>query len=612
MSRHLLLMLTLFLTISLGGCENLKSWYAVEFKQGEVTSGIARLSAQHLSMITSELGKKFKDPTLPTEIVLAEDPHEYGKGRVIKTIENFVIDHPAEKVVYKDCQGIQASWHGQMRVVKATQSIYGRLTNNPEHPVIPDPNGVKMTIQVRPTKSSIKFSDKDSYLRFDEGEIKFDAFVRLAQAQEGNLKGLRVIPTSNTRFENVSMTAVKGKLFTPAVKLAFDVAESNYLVQIGMGENGEENKLKGEITAFGNNRQIPLDGEKLSPDYEAHNFIKSFSCNEGLKGAVEYRNILFEEKVGPSLAALTTLAMGKVAGKLADDYVCGMSSPAFLRSTILDGNPGDNGTARASLNGDCVINFQNYKTDPDCFGVAHIINGAARVTNASKEIKGLIFYPIKDFQDAINIYEADLGGPNLAAALARKPEPILPRSRQPALIQFTADLSGLTITEVCLDQGSKDHEAHCSNQKGADGALVFSLSKGEVKAVLRPVMGKSTDKNDDRYKMCSVRNIPVADAELTLNGVNASIKKAGNEFNLLANGAYRAVSGLIDTRENELSGDITIGKVSVPFKSLNADHVPLKPDYDRQRYEDSYQSCMQNKFIMPKSDSDCDLSDLGL
>ncbi len=604
----LILLPTLFLT----GCNDFKAWYAVEFRQGDLTSGIARLSAQHLSMVTSELGKRFKDEGVSTKIVLADDPEEIGKGTVIKTLEDIELDSPEEQIIHKDCVGVSASWKGKFRVVRATQTIYGRLTNNPQNPIIPDPNSVKMTIHVKPQSSTIRFSDKPEYMEFVDGEISFDVYPRLAQAQTGALKGLRVIPTSNARYENIKLKNITGTLVTNDVTVPFDVSESDMLMQVGMGENGDENLLKGEIVAFGNRRTIPIHGNKLNPNYNGSEFVQTYACNENFGGTVEYNNVLFEQKIGPGVAGLTTLAMGKLATKLSDDYNCGLASVAFLRATKLTGDASEDGGSYAALSAPCTITFNHYRTEPDCFGMAHEINGEAIVLSASKSMNGFVFMDVADFNASIDAYEDDIKTGNLAGIINRKPEPILPKSRQPAQIEFTADLSNLVITEVCLNEGTIFHDAHCNKKDSNEAPLKFSLHAGRVSAKLRPMLGKSVDPDDDKVHMCAVRSLPIAETEFRLEGVSASIAKTGNEFRLLANGAYRAINGRIDNHENELSGEMKIGNVIVPFKSQERDHLPLKPDYEPSRFEESFLSCSGNKFIVPSSDSDCSLTELDL
>ena len=600
------LMTLMGLVLLLSGCNGFKAWFAKEFKQAEVSSGIARLSAQHLSIITSEISKKFKDDTVKQKVDVEEDQDNYGKGKVVKTIENINIAYTNDQVVFTDCLGNVATWDGKIRVIKASQTMYGHLTKNPGNPVIPEGNQVSMKIHAQAENLRIKFSNKDSHIEIQDGEIIFDAYPRLAQAQKGNLKGLRVIPTSNSRFERVMLRNVSVMLFSEKVTMPFDIAESSYTVQIGVGENGDENRLIGRMTAFGIERPIPNDGEILVPDYNAQEFVSTYSCKDELAGVVLYQEVALEEKLGPSMAALTMLTMSKIAGKFADDSTCGMASPGFMNRVNIQAQNGDQGYAEGELDQPCQINFTNYRTEPDCMGIAYEISGDALITAGKRSTRGFVLMQQADFANAVVTY-GNLLINDLARAVAEKPEPIIPTYMQPAVISITADISKITLKEVCIDQGSRNHAGHCTANK--DFAPVEFDLKGKAQAVLKPVMGKGIDQNDRVYGMCAVRNLPIAEAELSVQDVSAVIKKSGNQLAMKAQGAYRAVSGRIADKENELSGDITIGKVKVPFidKANNKNFVPLKPDYDRQKFEDSYLSCNQGKFVVPQSDADCSI-----
>lgn len=609
MTNRFLTPVLLLISLLWSGCDNFKAWYAVEFRQGEVTSGIARLSAQHLSLMTSELSKKFGEPGVLTTITPDNDDKDFGKGTVLKTIENVEVVALADKKVFEDCLGKSANWRGKFVVVKATQTMHGRLTNNPENPVLPDPDGVKMTIRVKAAGAIIRSLHNAEYMELEDGEISFEVRPRLAQAQHGIMKGLRVVPTSNVRYENITMKGVKGTLHSPEVTLPFDISDSNMLMQIGAGENGDENLLSGEITAFGNKRKVPIDGQALDPGYQQQDFVQSFSCHENLKGVVKYKNVLVEEKLGPGVAGLTMLAMSKVVAKLVDDHECGMASVQVLRDTTLTGDEMDLGSSYSALPQPCTITFTNYRTEPDCFGVTHEINGEARVLSASQTLTGRMMESRKGFDKAIDTYAQKIKEGKLDEARTSKPKPVLPASRQPLVLELTADLSKLVVTEVCLDEGSVNHDAHCS-KKDRNDPLIFGLHGGRVTAKLKPLMGKSIDPADALVHACAIPKVPITEAQLQLEDVTASIGKSGSEFRVYADGTYSAINGKL-VGENELRGEMTVGRVKVPFKSDGKEHMPLKPDYDPLRFQESFLSCADEKFIVPMSDDECALTELG-
>src|SRR5690606_13683818 len=103
-----LFLLSLFLLTS-SGCEQLKTWIATEFMQGQISDGVARLSAQHLSIITSEINKKFDSVSaVITKAEHEDNPELFGTGQASFTLNDIEINYPAETTVYKDCLGAEA------------------------------------------------------------------------------------------------------------------------------------------------------------------------------------------------------------------------------------------------------------------------------------------------------------------------------------------------------------------------------------------------------------------------------------------------------------------------------------------------------------------------
>ena len=229
----------------------------------KVSDGVARLSAQHLSMIVNELSPKFEDSIVT--IVPSSDPTMYGKGVVIWTLENIDIAYDNEKSVYTDCQGEQYLWKGRLHVNKAQKIILGRLTGNKAKPVIPEPDSVKIEVDAQADKLSIRVPSKDGKLLLEKGDISFTARPRLAQ----NDTGMRLTPTPNTRFEKVRLSNISGVLINKDIEVPIDVADSRLLIQVGAGEKGDENHLSGNIKLMGHSHDVPSDGGGLDPNYNA-------------------------------------------------------------------------------------------------------------------------------------------------------------------------------------------------------------------------------------------------------------------------------------------------------------------------------------------------------
>ncbi len=607
MAKTRVFLLALLSLFCFTGCNAFKAWFATEFQRNRLVKGIGGLGTQSLSMIANELGKKFDEPNVASKIVESIDPLEYGRGEVTKTIENLEINYE-EKVVYEDCQGDVAKWAGRLRVNKAEQVIYGRLTHS-DKPIIPDHDRVMMKINVDVMgKYIIKFDSKrDTYLELTSGNIQFDMHPRFAQTQTGDKKGLRLSVTSNSRFKNIKMTNVHGILHTPDVVLPFHIAESDYEIQVGEGEDGKENYISGKMDIFGSKHEISSDGTTLDPNYDREKFKATYACKNDLDGKVTYTNVRIEDKLGPSAAALTTLTLGIVLKEFEKNYICGMSSPSFLKTTELSAKPGSIGDATSRLEDECLVKLDNVQTEPDCFGRAHVISGRARIVDASKTFNGLLAYTDIDYEDAITQYENRLksavGAKAKAEAAKLSPKPAIPNSRQPVAIDFTAELKGIEIRDVCVNEGSINHPEHCSGKK--DLKPIKFLADGKAKGFFKPVLAKSINPEHEGYGACSMP-IPAANASVTVDNLKVSVCRGDSKLNMLLHqGSYFATSGKIDNEENRLSGKIDIGRIPVSFITEGANYIALDPSYNLKSHEDSYLFCNKDKIQAVNSDEDC-------
>lgn len=592
----------------MSGCNGFKAWWAKEFKQDQVSDGIARLSAQPMAMIVSELTDKFASPDASMEIIRFDDPNDhsqYGRGEVTWTLKDVLIDHPNEKEVYKDCQGMKATWQGKAHIISATRTMRGRLTNDPKKPVLPDPGTVKIKVEARAENLTIKFAGKPGYLEIQEGELKFTALPRLAQSHTGNMAGLRIVPTSNTRFEDVRLTNILGMLMSDQVNLPFTIEDSDFYMQIGIGDNDEENVVAGKISIFGNEREVPTDRKGLDPNYDREAFTQTFSCEPGLGGKITYGHEPIETKLAPGFAGLTALVTGLVVGELEENTLCGMASPGVLKDTSISAPAGLLGQAVNKISEPCVIDFADHQTEPDCFGNAYLINGSVSVIEAKKSLSGLVIVSKDGYQKSVDRYKTNLQKSTDKRSLAKKkPALIIPNSTRSAEVEIDAIFQEISLKKLCLNVGNTDHEKHCQKlaEAGTPDLFTYKIKSGKTKATFKPVLAKQLDPTHPTAGFCSVK-VPISEAALTITGLKASLDRGGADFHVHADGDYEMVTGKIGDRENELRGNITVGGVPVAFSSQDRTHSQLDPDYVREHFDDSYLSC-QN-IVVPVSDHAC-------
>lgn len=582
--------LAILCLLLVSGCNSMKSCVAMEFMQGTVADGVARLSVQHISMITSELEERFKGPSAEVFVTKYSGHDEYGRGEVLWVLKDQLIDHPQERIVYKNCLGEIFTWQGQAQIVNASMHMKGRLTNNPHQPIIPDEGAITIKVHAKARNLAIKLRGREGYLRIDQGDLKFTAIPRLAQSRAGETKGLLAAPTSYMRFTNVHLSNISGTLVSDQLVLPVTIENSDLYVQVGLGANGEENVLSGSFTMFNNERQIPTDNKGLDPDYDREKFLKTFNCSPELLGeplSFEYTSI--EEVLSAPIAGLSSLVMGAVAKKLEEDTVCGMSSKEVLLNTKIKAVAGTFGDSESEVS-NCDIEFKDFLTDKDCLGIAYELTGKVRVKSAKKTIAGLIATDTKTYKAAITLYQEALKKDDKA----KKPEAVIPSYKQPVVFEIDADILGISLREMKSGKHSKERFDS------------FKIQSGSIKTKLKPVLAKQLDQTDQRYGFCAIQ-VPVSEVGLTLS-IETSLAALGQEIHLPLDGDVDLVNGHIGSRENELRGEVRVGPKLVSF-TKNGTPAKLNITYDAKSFYHSFGSCQ--KIDLPKSDLDCS-AELGL
>lgn len=590
--RNLLSVIALFL---FSGC-GFKNWIAKEFMQGTIADGTSRLSVQHASMILSEAMKQFKDAGPQVEIIPSKDPKEYGKGTVIWTLKDVEINRSQEEVVHTDCNGDQGLWKGHIRL-SATKTLYGRLTNNPDNPVVPDLGTLKIDISAEASNLVIRFPSRDEYLEIHSGKFEFTAFPRLAQSPSG----MRLTPTSNTRFENFKLKNMQGTLRTNDIVMDVDIQDSSMTIQMGKGENGDENSLSGFIRIFGNRHEVPRDKQGLDPNYESNKFQTTYDCHQDLKEGVSYDHVPMEQKLAPGVAGLTGRIMGLIAGELEKSSECGFLNGEIANNLILSGEPGQMGSLTARVDKSCVLNFEKIATKPDCFGLAQELSGSVKIEGAVKTLEGIVFRSPEDFKEEQEKYARSLTeGKPLTDLIADYPKAILPASMRPVVIELTVSFERVNMKDLCLLEGKKDHPRHCTKQNPVLGA--FNVYSGLAKAELKPLLAKDL-REGMSHNTCAIPTA-IGEAQFTLTNLIASIDREGNDVHMAINGSYHLINGPIGSKENELRGELFLNGISVPFKGATKDYVPVDEKYRREWFLDSIFSC-DDTISLPKSDDEC-------
>lgn len=578
--------LLLFFITLLGGCNNFKAWVAENFMQDKVSDGSGRLLVQHTSLIMYELNKHFDNENAKIDIIPSSDPQEQGKGTVIWTIEDVSLMHEHETPVYTDCQGEKGLWQGEVIIKKAKKTMYGRLTGDKNKPVIPDLGKLKIEVEEGVAQDlSIRFPKKEGHLKIKKGSLRFAALPRLAQ----NDTGMRLAPTSNTKFDNIKFADVKAELFTKDINMPVTIDETDLSVQIGEGEDGRVNAIEGTITIFGNTRTMPTDNKGLDPDFDVDKFRATYSCHPELQGAISYSHISIEEKMAPGIAALSAKLLSSSAGLLEEDFDCGLSSDDVISNTVINGDPGQAGSSVAELNRPCLIILKDKQSKPNCFGEAEKITGVIKVLKAKKKMDGMVVSEQSDYKKRAQEYGDALRKGDLELAIKLKPKTLLPASNQPVELSLNIDVEDIEVHSVCLSEGNRSHPLHCKNKNNVE-TPIFRVKSGSMAAKIRPLVAKSLDEKNPSVNFCAQKT-RAGEMKVEIKDLRASIEKNGLTLMAKAYGSFDVVNGRVEDKENQLGGKLYVGNVLVPFKSKDNNFLPLDPAYDAKAFLDSFMSC---------------------
>lgn len=581
----------------LSGC-NFKAWMAKEFMQGSIADGLSRLSVQHMSLMVSEINSKFE--TLgEVEIIPATDPKEYGKGTVIWTLKDFLINHENEEEVYTDCNGERGLWKGKA-LISAKRTMYGRLTNNLENPVVPDPGTLKIEMEAQADNLVIRFPAKPGHLEIEKGTLSFRAIPRLAQ----NSTGMRVKPTSNTRFEEVRLSNMTGMLKSEEIDLPVEIHNSAMTIQVGMGDNGDENLLDGYINIFGNQHPVPRDNKGLDPDYDSDKFLATYECK--FENGVAYDHISMEQRAAPGVAGLTSKVMGIVAGEIEKNSECGFLSAEVAKNLEVTAVPGEMGAFIANIDQPCALSFDKLQTKANCFGVAQVVSGKVTVARATKTLSGIVMNGEEELKSSQTKYLELLATTSEPAALQVDfPKAVVPSSASPILIAIDADFAGLKVEDICTNEGKIDHPSHCQNSPKPP--IIFNLYAGRVKGEFKPLLAKDLREDSKTKNACAIPT-PISEAKVEVNNLIISIVKDGNDAHVNVDGAYQLVNGRIGERENELKGELFLGSTLVSFKNSTSEFLPLDSTYKSDIFKDSFLSC-DDTIALPLTDEECRAED---
>lgn len=543
--------LTLLVTGALlGGCQLERMFPA------KVATGAARLSFRNAAILLTVISDDTRCGFASEAVIEgAEEDGEIGEvGELVTRVEGCEIDLGALQVIKTDCNGVEVSAGGRA-VVSGERRVRGILTGNPQNPVIPDgPDAVTVKLRAETDGWTARMSNRITQLTQLSGAFSFTARPPLAVSESN---GLCSIPTSDLTVSELvhddSRVIVDSGEDSP---FEVHVPESDLRGQLGKYA-GKENHLEGTITVWDSPQKVPDEDDEsgnLDPDYETEEFHTAYTCTEDLKVPVSHVCGSLGPALAQGAAQLGVATFGNLV-KLADERC--FSQPAVLAEAAVTGDVGRSGGSARYEVSDCVIELaEKTAIGEDCLGKVTYAEGRVRVSGA-KVLRG--------------IRTGDID------------EPIVPVSREPALISLSAELEGFAVSD-----------STSTNR--------LWLREGKLSGVSRPRTAI-----DGSLGVCSLPTPVAAFEDVAFDDAVGDLFSGGNTITLrLGSSSLTAQNGRAGERENYLAGTITVDDESHAIP-VSGDPI-LDPSYSPSTFHASY-ACTPNLEV-PESDADCSVAQM--
>lgn len=517
--------------------------YTCESLAPRLAEGAAKLSIHTVGNLVSAFSKDttcgFKSAAV---LAAPEATGEVGRdgGTVTYRIDDACeLDFgPEGRTLQADCEGHAPVVFGRARFT-GTMELRGRLTGNPEQPIIPTSRDA-VTLRFRIEVENAKVQGQNpEVMEVLHGAVSGTMRPRLAI---DTATGACSIDTPVVSFEQVAWEpGTEAVIRTSGNALGITIDDSALDAQ--NGKKGErENYLEGRITVGGEPYSIPLDGGEpiLDPSYDAATFDDSWTCDANLRVPASDRDCSMHQVIADGVARLVIQTTGTIAGAVNADDNCGYSNKmdVLKNPSRVEGRAGEMGSLTWAIQG-CGLGpgaaAAEYATD--CTGgVTHWVGNAN--VDSTRTVRGM--------REDVEVF--------LIGRVADSVAPMSPESVD------------LWLTDVQLQEFAS--WALAPGQQEPLGIL--TIHSGTLNAFVQPMTG--WDEAQQRYTIptpvAKLQGVRLQNARATLVAQGMTFVVDIDDTNLLA------VNGALGTSENSITGTVTIdGEVVNVGGALN-------PDYD--------------------------------
>ncbi len=524
----------------------------------DVGAGVARLTVRNAAVLLSAVSDDdtcgFASTASKQSAVIEGELG--GLGKVTHRVVDCEIDAGELHQLKTDCTDVGTMIGGRV-VVNATRVINGIVTGNPEKPVIPvTSEDVWVDIDADMDGWTTRLTNRETQLTNLTGRLAYRVVPHLANSASASLSS---IPTSNLTIQDITYSDATVIVDSgDRDPFPVEVPRSSYMAQVGLwGE--DENTFRGVVSVWDQDVSVPVKGDSvLDPDYDAEEFVSSYICTPDLAQPISYEPVPLRPKLVQAAARLTVKLSGGIVTALNADDTCGFLAPSVKQNPVIVGDVGKNGGSVTYTVAGCSLVFpEQTEIARDCLGAQTFLQGGANVS-ATMTVRGIL-----------------TGDPD---------EPVVPSSREPAEIKFTATMAGLKVS-------------------GSNGDTDLQFLSGTLSAVMRPRMAK-----DELSGACSISTPVVSFSGVHVEQGTALLGASGNTFRLVFDRAdYEAQNGNRDGVENALTGEAQVDgeRIGIPIPT---DFPILNPAYDATSFDAAY-ACTPH-MVPVTSDDECRFTDV--
>jgi hypothetical protein len=461
------------------------------------------------------------------------DPGGVG---VFTVAEPCVLELATPTVLREDCHGKKTFGRGTVRLT-GTKTLRGYLSGDPLEPVVPttwDPAEINIAADF--TDFELWTEPGDNALTVHSGHLT--GLVRPRTAIDTKT-GACSLPTAVAKMEKMSWSDAALRVDSEGRAFEVTVSSAN-LSAVNGKRDGEENSIAGTITVDGTPVSIPVRGQGLDPEYEAADFVASFTCDPDLEVPATVEACDMSKPLGEGAARLVIAALGAVTGVVNEDTHCGYSKLGVLTDpSRVVGEPGQAGLMEWQIE-DCAPDYDDPYQE-DCLGRETFVNGTARVTG-HRTVTGI--------REEITILFISI-------------DSIKPNAHD-------------SVT-VVHDQVTFEEFETYDLDPGAQVALRgIRFHDGTLRGTVEPMTGRNRRSGayDIPTKVARMRDVHLEDAD-------ATILYLGKTFNVHIDRAdLSAFNGAYLGEQNTISGELVLNGKTIPMPAQGLDPEYTQDDFD--------------------------------